>query len=265
MANILLSNNNVNLTQQMIRPNANLGGSIDLSNRYDVYGTLMYSTASSAQTITLPDPSVASFVYQDFFVDYVCANTSNALTTFSVTGGSIQGQSSIVMGAKDNCRFITDDGVNYSIQSLFLQPANFRAYLSANATLPASPSTLTILFDTEVRDVGAFYNPATGIWTPLLPGIGLCGGQVMIDFDGSESTVITLQLQKNGTAISTDIQQGTVAIARKIRLFVYDGDVNFNGSSDNYKLVISQTGANTQTILGTIDQTFFYGKRDGAF
>lgn len=262
MTDKVLSNSSLNFTKQFVR-----GGSVS-SISYNIYGSLIFTTNSSNTSMTLPDPTTSGVVFKDCYFYYHCGNTSNALDTFdnSVAGGTIQGQTSVVFGAGDSCMFYTDGtSSNYFIQNLVLQPADFRAYRSTNATLPATGSSLTVLFDTEVRDIGNFYATGTGIWTPLLPGVGSAGGQVTVDFDGSENTVITLQLQKNGSTIATAYENGVTALARKITLAVSDGNINFNGSTDNYKMVISQTGANTQSILGTIDQTFFYGSRRGLF
>lgn len=225
-------------------------------------GKTINFTASSAITFTF---DIDQFLVPVNAVAFQSATTNHALVTLDSDVGTISGQSTVVVGVGDRGIIYTPDGNNAFLESLFLQPANFRSYLSSNGTLPATGSSLTILFNTEVRDIGGFYAVGTGIWTPLLPGVGLSGGQVIVDFDGSENTVITCQLQKNGSAISTDIQQGAITAARQIKFSVFDGDINFNGSTDNYKIVISQTGANTQTILGTIDQTFFYGSRTGLF
>lgn len=262
MSDKVFSNSSLNFTKQFVR------GNVVNSGNYGIYGTLIFTSNAVNTTMTLPDPTTGSVVFKDCYFNYHCGNSSNALDTFNNTtaGGTIQGQSSVTFGAGDSCVFYTDGASsNYFIHNLVLQPADFRAYRSTNTTLPASPTALTVLFDTEVRDIGAFYAPGTGIWTPLLPGVGPVGGQVTVDFDGSENTTITCQLQKNGSSICTSTQYGVMGTAREIYFPLTPGLQELNGSTDNWKVVISQTGANTQTILGTLDKTFFWGMRTGLF
>lgn len=264
MANVLISNNNINTTQQMVRPNVSGSStSLSLDGLHSCFGSLVYTTASSAQALTLPDPTSGGLTWIDYWIKFICANTSNALTTINVSGGNIQGKTSIVMGAGDGATFVVNDGVNYTMLSQVLQPNNFRAYLSSSGTYPATPTTLVVVFDTKNTGyLNGDYDNTMGVFTPKLPGKYLVTAQINISITLVTLATFQVQLLLNGTAVDSAFYTTTFNSTATCKV-EYFGPMN--GSTDNLKVQVSQTGAATQTIVPGTDGSYFDGYRVSLF
>lgn len=128
------------------------------------YGKEVICTGAAAYSLTLP--TVTSNANK--FIDIYCQTTSNALVTVTPASGTISGQSTIVLGSGDGIR-VQNDGTNWWVLNVWLQPCWFR--ISRSGTQTINNNTDTVIQYDSVSQVGGFYNSGTFRFTPLLPGL----------------------------------------------------------------------------------------------
>lgn len=160
-----------------------------------LYGQMVTCGGSSAYTVTLPAVSSGKFL------DILCKTTSNAIVTLSPASGTISGQATIKLGTNDAVTLYSD-GSNWFIIKQVLAPAMCLVQLSANQSITNNTVTKVTL-DTEVFDVGGFYDNATNYrFTPLLPGKYHVG---LVENWSLQSSAFTASayLYKNGSSYAT--------------------------------------------------------------
>lgn len=240
-----------------------------VNNSIDYYeiGQTAVLTNSTNKSFTLSfKGTVGSTDAQYPTVDIISKSTSNALTTINPNSGTISGQSSLIIGAND-CLRITEDGTNYFIERLFLQPANVSAYLNSNQTLPATGSTLQIPYSTKNFDVGGFFTTgASANYTPKLPGKYKVNIQAEVELTTLANTNVVLSLYMNGAEIyrnKVEVITGLTGV--QVTLSVNPPLIPMNGSTDTLTAFLSQDSATAQTVIGTAAATFFGAERFSLF
>lgn len=130
------------------------------------FGNQVLMTGSSAYAVTLPSATGNGGRY----IDFQCLTTSNALVTITPASGTIQGQSTFILGSGESCR-VYCDGTNWWIQNLVLQPVALSAYLTSNGTTTGA-TFVKVQIDHKISDIGGFYdNTVNYRYTPLYPGL----------------------------------------------------------------------------------------------
>lgn len=257
----------LNPTGNLNKPLQVITHSTGLSTNFDrtYWGSLisLEQTSNASVLISIALVNDYDLYYPNY--SFQCNTTNNALVTMTpaISGDNkINGQSTITIGKGDFVN-LAYTGSTTVIQTLVLQPNNFRAYASSPITYPATPTTLVIIFDTKNSGyINTDYDNTTGIFTPKLPGKYSVKAYINISAVLATPATFLVQLLLNGTAISSSLYTTTIN-ASGTCVVEYFGPMN--GSTDNLKVQVSQTGAATQTITAGTDQSYFEGYRVSLF
>ena len=186
-------------------------------------------TGGSAYSVTLPNASGNA----NRFIDFNILTTSYALVTITPATGTIQGQTTFILGTGESCR-VYCDGTNWWIQNLVLMPIYASISLSTNT---AGLSTGFIPFDSVQVDLGSFYNASTHIYTPLYPG--------------------KYKVNARLTVLLGSIQHG------QLNIFMVSSALGSSGGRPFYQPIsFPLIGSNNMFSLSTIDICIFNGITD---
>lgn len=156
LSTVATANNNLNAVQS-IAVVTNIGNAS--------WGKTMVCTGAASYGINITGTHVANQ-----WIRFSIQTTSNAIVSIaSAIGGTINGQSTILLGSGD-CVMLWDDGTNYWVIAEVLQPVRFVAYRNAAQSIPNGANT-EIVYNVAPVNLGGFFNTATGRFTPLVPGV----------------------------------------------------------------------------------------------
>jgi Collagen triple helix repeat (20 copies) len=179
----------------------------------------------------------------------------------SVDGQSLVGRTALLRGPAHKIR--VDPPLTFTGRALGLDPAfkpgggdvppsvAFRAHKNGvqQTGIPANIAT-KLSFGTEVYDVGGFYNPGTGRWTPPLGIVHIDG---MVWFSAGVSGTAQIGVWKNGVILARAVNTSP---SSSDGVLVSVDDVA-NGT-DYYEIFALVSGANA-VVNGTPELTFFSG------
>jgi hypothetical protein len=170
------------------------------------------------------------------------------VTRNKIVDGAINGQK-IENGAVT----LTKLGVNT------LATGTFYTYL--NAAVP-SVSTDTLVKFVENYDVSNWYDPATGLYTPLQPGYYRLSASLRPSAALTAGKSIRAVIYRNGTAWvggTVAVQSGTTdPVSSTVTCNVFA-----NGSGDNYAVWVAHTNGGTITLAGASLDCYFHGEYIG--
>lgn len=206
--------------------------------------------------------SIVDHVGVNKWIDIYVQTTSNAIVTLAAVSGNFNGQATILLGSGDAIR-VFDDGTNYWVVAINLQPANFLAYRSTNQAI-VTATTSVVVFDTKVFDIGTFFNTSTGKYTPLLPG----KYEFFTSMDFSvlnPATFVQVGVRKSGSSTlvgeSTMMVTGSPSTMSGYAAYM----ASMNGSTDYIEgICVHNAGAN-RNCIGSQPDTYIYGKRVSLF
>lgn len=251
LTNIPTANNNLNAIRS-INVITNLVNSD--------WGKTIVCTGSSTYSVTITGTHVANQ-----WMRISVQTVSNALISLSsAIGGTINGQSSILLGSGDSIT-IWDDGTNYWIISSVMQPVHFKAYRNANQSI-TSGSNQVISFNATSDNLGGFLNTANGRFTPLMPGlyefmyafVFAAGGTAYTQASRMFLNGVTL-LNQTTFVPTTSVQNSTLTATIQIQM---------NGSTDYAEVNAFQNSGSSVNVNGDSTPTFqtvFMGRRVGFF
>lgn len=220
------------------------------------FGTQVICTGSSAYAVTLP--ASTSGTYIDIFV-----NTSSfALVTITPPAGTIQNQSTFILGSGESCR-VYGDGTNYWVQNYYMQPASFLVGLTGGQSIPNNTKT-KVTFSLEVYDVGGFFDNVTNYrYQPLYPGkYQFYFASQFVAFANS-NVLITNTIALNGTDES-DLRNNSASGASPVASYA-SITLPMNGSTDYVEFDIYQNDNRSNTLSNAIQTTYGGGYRISNF
>lgn len=213
------------------------------------YGTQVLATGSSAYTITLPAQT------SGYYIDFQILTTSNALVTLSPASGTIQGQSTFVLGSNESCRLYTN-GTNWFVENLVLQPVY--AVVGCTSATAISSGPVKVPYNSVTFDIGSFFDNVTNFrYTPKYPG------KYDVTVAANASCTVNNQINayayKNGSAVFA-MQSGFCAAVGNVSGIV-NGIITMNGSTDYIEGFAA--GPATSALTTATSTTFISIKRIG--
>jgi len=213
------------------------------------YGTQVLATGSSAYAITLPAQSAG------YYIDFQILTTSNALVTLTPASGTIQGQSTFILGSNESCRLYTN-GTNWFVENLVLQPVYALATCSTATVIQNTPTKVP--YNATVYDIGSFWDTSTNFrYTPKYPG--KYAFTVTYNAGITTGNQMNAYLYKNGSAFLL-AQTATSNSSINASVFV-TGIVALNGSTDYVEGFGAST--TTPTLTASTTSTFMSMQRIG--
>jgi len=162
------------------------------------YGKQVVLSGSTAYAVTLPSAAAGAGSY----IAFQCLTSSFALVTLTPASGTIQNQSTYILGSGESC-WLYSDGTNWWVQNSSVMPVAMAAHLGTNQSISSAVQTKILINNVEY-DIGSFYDNLTNYrYTPKYPG------KYQIDylFAGNCSAGNNLgMIFKNGTIVSSTIQ-----------------------------------------------------------
>ena len=156
-------------------------------------GSQVLCTGSSAYAVTLPTMAANTFI------DFNILTTSNPLVTLTPPSGTIQLQSTFILGAGESCR-VYSDGTNYWIENLNLMPVGCSVYQASGQN--GITTATKIALNTVSFDIGTFFDYTTNYrYTPLYPGLYQFNLAGSWNGDGSHDAVCVYYIYKNGSVV----------------------------------------------------------------
>jgi hypothetical protein len=145
----------------------------------------------------------------------------------------------------------------------FITPANlaaralFSVYMAANKTDVATDTYTKIPFNTEVHDVGAYFDAATDYdWTPPAGPVRLSAG-AYLSAGITDATLAAIRITKNGAGYRQVIMYEQMTG----QAYGFISIVDVANGTDAYAVEIFGTTASNITVNGGATNTWFMGEQ----